>query len=321
MRHGNFNIVGAIITCVIIGSIVSNILPEFLVGVAVLIAFGVFASSYSNKKNTFQSSDTRRTYTSSVRRGDLSSAEITKINVYLRKYFQKYRYLQISEHIQLVVHGSRYSSLSSLDVYQDENYLSSLDTFSTNFPETYDSILKELSHRAAQPVEDEVVDVEASEHTEPKQEAASSVKESQYYIDQLSALNTNIPDEDITNGLYETVALLKQIHSLEEKFPASREKLDKLYEYYLPILTRILEQYENLQNVKSDPSYEETRQKLNKTIHLINDAMKTIIASMTDQDFINLSADISTLEAVLQKDGLAGNNPFGSANKEGKSHE
>ena len=32
--------------------------------------------------------------------------------------------------------------------------------------------------------------------------------------------------------------------------------------------------------------------------------MKTIISSLTDQDFINLSADISTLEAVLQKDGL-----------------
>ena len=43
-----------------------------------------------------------------------------------------------------------------------------------------------------------------------------------------------------------------------------------------------------------------------KTIALINQAMKTIISSMTDQDFINLSADISTLEAVLQKDGLAG---------------
>ena len=32
--------------------------------------------------------------------------------------------------------------------------------------------------------------------------------------------------------------------------------------------------------------------------------MKNIISSMTDQDFINLSADISTLEAVLKKDGL-----------------
>ena len=74
--------------------------------------------------------------------------------------------------------------------------------------------------------------------------------------------------------------------------------------YYLPIMVRILVQYDNLQAAKTDPSYEETRIKLNRTIQLINDAMKTIISSMTDQDFTNLTADISTLEAVLQKDGL-----------------
>ena len=54
----------------------------------------------------------------------------------------------------------------------------------------------------------------------------------------------------------------------------------------------------------SDPAYGETKEKLSNTIQLINTAMKNIISSMTDQDFINLSADISTLEAVLKKDGL-----------------
>ena len=32
--------------------------------------------------------------------------------------------------------------------------------------------------------------------------------------------------------------------------------------------------------------------------------MKNMIASYTDQDFINLSADMATLNAVLKKDGL-----------------
>ena len=34
------------------------------------------------------------------------------------------------------------------------------------------------------------------------------------------------------------------------------------------------------------------KNKLIRTIHLINDAMAKIISSMTDEDFINLSADI-----------------------------
>ena len=156
--------------------------------------------------------------------------------------------------------------------------------------------------------EDSIIDVEVTEakkpEPQPKKKEAPAPKTSQGFIDQISQLNDDIPDEAISNGLYETCALLKQIQILEEKFPGSSDKLKKLYEYYLPILVRILRQYDNLQAAQMDPSYEETKEKLGRTITLINDAMKTIISSLTDQDFINLSADISTLEAVLQKDGL-----------------
>ena len=42
--------------------------------------------------------------------------------------------------------------------------------------------------------------------------------------------------------------------------------------------------------------------------------MEKIISSMTDEDFINLSADISTLEAVLKKDGLTDEGTMKSTN-------
>ena len=99
---------------------------------------------------------------------------------------------------------------------------------------------------------------------------------------------------------------MKQIQTLELKFPKSRTKLSKLYDYYLPILIRVLKQFENLQDAKFDENYQPVKDKLTKTIHLINDAMRTIISSMTDADMLNLSADLSTLEALLQKDGLTG---------------
>ncbi len=110
----------------------------------------------------------------------------------------------------------------------------------------------------------------------------------------------------MSNGRYESSALLKQIETMEQKFPDSKGKLDKLYQYYLPIQVRILNQYANLQNVRSDPNYEATVSNLKKTIGLVNQAMQQLIADMSDSDFINLTADMSTLEAVLQKDGLAG---------------
>ena len=151
---------------------------------------------------------------------------------------------------------------------------------------------------------------------EVKAEEPSS--SAQTYIDQINALNDTIPDEEISNGLFETCALLKQAQKLETTFPASKGKLKKLYEYYLPILVRILKQYDALQTAQTDPNYEETKEKLGKTVVLINDAMKNMIASYTDQDFINLSADMATLNAVLKKDGLTSDGMFEVGHKGGE---
>jgi nicotinate (nicotinamide) nucleotide adenylyltransferase len=198
-----------------------------------------------------------------------------------------------------------------------QEYGTILDDFGKRYPDSYDEILSELVRLSeSQNMNDDVFEAEVTpvvtevkkeDRKQEKQEVKTETaprKTAQKYMEEISRLNDDIPDENISNGLYETCALLKQIQTLEERFPNSRNKLDKLYEYYLPILIRILKQYDNLQAAQTDPSYEETKAKLNRTLTLINDAMKTIISSMTDADFINLSADISTLEAVLQKDGL-----------------
>ena len=74
----------------------------------------------------------------------------------------------------------------------------------------------------------------------------------------------------------------------------------------MPILINILGQYKDLQLANSSDNLAKTKDKLHKSIILINDAMKTIISTLCEDDMINLSADISTLEAILKKDGLAG---------------
>lgn len=290
---------------------------------------GNTASRSSSRTSTrYRSSSTSsqgRTRASRI----LSPSEMAKINVYLRRYFNSNETLQVADGILLKVHKGSYSSLSSLDIYRNGEYLGALEEFGTRYGDSYDAIIRLLLANAENGYvvrNDGVIDVTAEEHKkeaeqpkkEPAQKKEEKKKDCQYFIDEINRLNTDIPDEKISKGLYETTSLLRQIHDLEEKFPESRSKLDKLYDYYLPILIRILTQYESLQNVTTDPSYQDTYDKLNRTIGLINDAMRTIISSMTDEDFINLSADISTLEAVLQKDGYAGNGRMNPDKKEEK---
>ena len=261
------------------------------------------AVSSSKRQEQYRQTNYRRanqnTYYRANRQAKYSAAQMAKINVYLRSWFKSRKSLPLGSNFDLRIHGQRYASLASLDVYRDNQLICSLNDFGRRYPDSYDEILNELVKISENGKAEDIIDVEA---TETKKEEVK--KGAQAFMDEIASLNNNIPDEGITNGLHETYALLKQIQNLETRFPKSKDKLNKLYEYYLPILVRILRQYDNLQAAQTDPAYLETKEKLNRTIKLINDAMKTIISSLTDQDFINLSADISTLEAVLQKDGL-----------------
>ena len=333
-RRGNNTNWGWIILLILIfGGGLGGLIPLLLIfGVVMAVTFAAVNASNQRDKNSYNQSykRTQNYYSNNTRQQKYTAAQMAKINVYLRSWFKVHRSLPIASNIDLRIHGERYASLASLDVYRDNKYICSLNDFGRRYPDSYNEILAELVRLSEQgrPADD-VIDVEAHVVTpEQKQQAAPQPeqqqtqqpkgKTAQSYIDEINRLNEDIPDEAISNGLYETCALLKQIQTLEEKFPASKDKLKKLYDYYLPILVRILQQYDNLQAAQTDPSYAETKEKLNRTIDLINDAMKTIISSLTDQDFINLAADISTLEAVLQKDGLTSDSQINAARGQGE---
>ena len=283
---------------------IGAIFPLLMI-VGIMIAITTAATNSYRRQNEIRQNSYRRTagmgYYRTGSQAKYTAAQMAKINVYLRSWFRSRKSLPIGSNFDLRIHGQRYASLASLDVYRDNQLICSLNDFGKRYPESYDEILSELVRMSENGKVEDVIDVQA---TETKQDSAPVKKGAQEYMDEINKLNEDIPDEGISNGLHETYALLKQIKTLEEKFPKSKQKLNRLYDYYLPILVRILKQYDNLQAAQTDPSYLETKDKLSRTITLINDAMKTIISSLTDQDFINLSADISTLEAVLQKDGL-----------------
>lgn len=271
-----------------------------------------YQSTYNRTSNYYQFSNTK-----------YNASDIARINVYLRHYFQTGRILPVTSDYSLQVNGTRYASLASLDVYHGNQKIDSFTSFQRKYPQGYDEIMRQLLIFAKEPDRDNVFDTEVVDTTdnkkeEVKEEERKKPETAQDYINTINSLNNDIPDKEISDGLFETCALLKQIQTLEKKLPDSKPKLKKLYEYYLPILVKILQQYANLQSATSDEAYEKTKQQLTRTIKLINEAMKKIISSMTDEDFINLAADISTLEAVLQKDGLTDE---GTMSSKSDSHE
>lgn len=325
--RNNNNWIWILFLFVFIGFPLADAIWPLLLIVAVVLVVTFAAVSISKKQDTqngYQQSYTRtRNYyrTSSKK---YNASDIARINVYLRHYFQTGRILPVTSDFSLQVNGKRYASLASLDVYHGNQRVGSFTSFQRDYPQDYEEIMDQLLTFAKEPDRDNVFDAEVVDTTDQKKEEPEKEEKkkdpvtAQDYIDIINSLNNDIPDKEISDGLFETCALIKQIQSLEKKFPDSKPKLKKLYEYYLPILVKILQQYVNLQSATSDASYGKTKQQLTRTIKLINEAMKKIISSMTDEDFINLAADISTLEAVLQKDGLTDD---GTMSSKSDSHE
>lgn len=142
--------------------------------------------------------------------------------------------------------------------------------------------------------DDNVIDVQVTKHEEKEN----------HFVERIDDLNTSIQDPEVKEALYKTRALLLQVEELEKSFPESKDKLRKLYEYYLPYLISILEKFAKVQVSKMNDDYDGSKDKLIRTVSLVNEAMENMISNMNDEDFMELNADMSTLEAILKKDGL-----------------
>ena len=282
--------------------------PELILAVVPLaILFGLYYFSYRMIKQVKTNSKNKKKVDSSSYSTNLSNSEKNKIDKKLKSYFQDHLYLPVYDNISLVTKAGTYSSIEELYLTIADEKIVSLSEFASAYPSLYNKICDLLLAFAKQ--KDEVIGAEVK--TEDIK-TGSKLSDAQKYIDVISKLNKEIPNEEITNGLDQTCALLKQIDLTENTNKES--KLTKLYDYYLPILTGVLENYTQLQKTDPDSSeFKEAETKLIKTIILINEALKTINEQLHEADYMNLSADMATLQSLLKKDGYVDSNPFGGS--------
>ena len=224
-----------------------------------------------------------------------SIQEYAQLNDYLKRWFRYEATLQMDQGYELRLKNREYQGLDSLDVYESNGYVDHFQNFKNNQPEKYAALLQEMMVRAKTvSADDNVIDVQVTKHEEKEN----------HFVERIDDLNTSIQDPEVKEALYKTRALLLQVGKLEKSFPESKDKLRKLYEYYLPYLISILEKFAKVQVSKMNDDYDGSKDKLIRTVSLVNEAMENMISNMNDEDFMELNADMSTLEAILKKDGL-----------------
>lgn len=126
-----------------------------------------------------------------------------------------------------------------------------------------------------------------------------------YFVKEIGKQAKYIDHPGILAGLKEICELLNKIDELEGKYPQISSRLRKLYHHYLPLLITILSQQATLEEKQASETEMTTIEaKLEKTVLLTSEAIKTIMEGFVTDDLINMKADITVLETILKKDGL-----------------
>ena len=287
----------------------------FFYGLAML-----FKNFRSKKRTTTTSRYSFNQKTANSQKTSISNSDIVKIDKRLKSYFKENVYLNVVEGIDLTTANGTYTNIDDLYVTYKKEKVCRLSELRNSYSIIYDRLVSLLLTFSKQ--SDEVLKEEVNLSSKPKtnkkedKKPTVALSDAQKYIDKINELNNKIPNEEITNGLYQTCDLLKQI-DLANGNKKLDDKLRKLYDYYLPILVDVLTRYDELDDspIRGE-EFNKTENKLIKTIVLINEALKTIYSGIHEEDYMNLNADITTLQSLLNKDGLVSGSPFKEAGDE-----
>lgn len=248
---------------------------------------------FTNKKDQKQTAMEKRHHKYKIK---LTKKNEEQINYKLKEYFTDNDRLIVIDGISLRPLKGSYENLKNLNMYYNEECIATLDEFASSYPSVAQEIYDLLVNFANKEVKEKPKVQESPKRIEPS---------ATLYMNRINQLNNEIEHEEISNGLYKTASLLKNIEVIEQKDPNSKEQLTKLYSYYMPILVDILEKYKSLSlGDVNNQEYLKSEEQLIKTIVLINEALKNIVSTLNEDDYMHLSADITTLQSLLKKDGL-----------------
>ncbi len=118
-----------------------------------------------------------------------------------------------------------------------------------------------------------------------------------------------VEKEKTKQNLNEINDTVNKIIDVVEKNPKKASRIDNFFDYYLPVLIKIVNRYDEIEN-KNLISKEgkEFMQKADKMIVDTNNAFKTILSSLYQKDIMDADAEMKVYELMMKADGITPDN-------------
>lgn len=145
------------------------------------------------------------------------------------------------------------------------------------------------------------------------------IEEGYEYLKQLRTANDRIEDEVMSRRIERMEAASADIFAYIAEHPEKAAQIRRFMNYYLPTTLKLLTSYDKLsrQSVKGE--------NIQKTMFEIEGMMETIASAFEKQldglfheDAMDIAADISVMESILEQEGLSGDSAVPKAKPAGK---
>lgn len=122
---------------------------------------------------------------------------------------------------------------------------------------------------------------------------------------QILAIAPQIENANTKKNLLEIHRTIDEILEVVENNPKKAKKLNNFFDYYIPILIKITDRYDEIENKKL--ASDEGKNFIKKADKMISDtkkAFETILSSLYQKDIIDADADMKVYEMMMKADGI-----------------
>ena len=122
-------------------------------------------------------------------------------------------------------------------------------------------------------------------------------------------LISKVNKQETKNSLKAIHSTVNEILEVVEKNPNKSKKIDNFFDYYLPVLIKIVNRYDEIEdkNLNSKES-KDFITKADKMINETNKAFDTILSSLYQKDLVDADAEMKVYDLMLKADGIVGDN-------------
>lgn len=131
-------------------------------------------------------------------------------------------------------------------------------------------------------------------------------KEGQEYLSQISALRKEIASLQVCQELEKMELTAARIFVCAAEHPESASVTDRLFQYYLPSVVKLIDVYEEIEDQPiQGENITKTKTEIENSLATMNQALEKMYDEMFQDVAMDISSDISVLELMLKQDGFS----------------